>query len=290
MEKKVKQDGFKIAVVSLLAVNLLIWVWALVLDLWWNKSVRDMEIRKVWWIENFKLLEKYYESDDYKKWQKTALENALSVLNKWNTQNQENPNNKVEEKNDTVVQNSEEMKKKFSEIIKDAYVKWDKKARFTILEYSEFLCPYCKRQKVQGVLESVMEKYPKDVNVAFRHFIVHEQATEYALGSECVYQQKWVDGFYEFIKLAFAETALNSDFVSKVSESMWLDSSDFDYCMSSEKTMERVSSQTSEWRSLFGVSGTPGNVILDTKTGKFVLVPGAYPAEKFIEEIEKLMK
>jgi thioredoxin-related protein len=39
---------------------------------------------------------------------------------------------------------------------------------------------------------------------------------------------------------------------------------------------------------LFGVSGTPGNVIVDKQTGKFILIPGAYPPEKFIEEIEKM--
>jgi thioredoxin-related protein len=36
------------------------------------------------------------------------------------------------------------------------------------------------------------------------------------------------------------------------------------------------------------VTGTPGNVIIDKQTGKFVLIPGAYPAEKFVEEIEKM--
>jgi len=29
-------------------------------------------------------------------------------------------------------------------------------------------------------------------------------------------------------------------------------------------------------------------VIIDKETGKFVLIPGAYPPEKFIEEIEKM--
>jgi len=39
---------------------------------------------------------------------------------------------------------------------------------------------------------------------------------------------------------------------------------------------------------LFGVSGTPGNVIIDNESGEFVLIPGAYPMEKFEEEIENL--
>ena len=39
---------------------------------------------------------------------------------------------------------------------------------------------------------------------------------------------------------------------------------------------------------MFGISGTPGNVIIDRETWKFVVIPWAYPVEKFVEEIEKL--
>jgi thioredoxin-related protein len=69
---------------------------------------------------------------------------------------------------------------------------------------------------------------------------------------------------------------------------LWVDKADLKNCTDSGKYTADVNNETSEWRRLFAVSGTPGNVIIDNETGKFALIPGAYPAEKFIEEIEKL--
>jgi thioredoxin-related protein len=43
-----------------------------------------------------------------------------------------------------------------------------------------------------------------------------------------------------------------------------------------------------QWAKLFGVSGTPGNVIIDRETGKYNVLPGAYPAENFIEMINSM--
>jgi hypothetical protein len=39
---------------------------------------------------------------------------------------------------------------------------------------------------------------------------------------------------------------------------------------------------------LFGVNGTPGNVIIDRETGNYVLVSGAYPLDAFIEAVNTL--
>jgi hypothetical protein len=39
---------------------------------------------------------------------------------------------------------------------------------------------------------------------------------------------------------------------------------------------------------LFGVNGTPGNVIIDRETGKFELISGAYPVETFVETINNM--
>lgn len=59
-------------------------------------------------------------------------------------------------------------------------------------------------------------------------------------------------------------------------------------CRFSGRHTQTVNNQTNEWRTLFGVNGTPWNVIVDRETWKFVAIPWAYPVEKFIEEIEKL--
>ena len=42
--------------------------------------------------------------------------------------------------------------------------------------------------------------------------------------------------------------------------------------------------------SKLGISGTPGNIILDTKTGKTKLMSGAYPFENFKQVIDEIIK
>jgi predicted DsbA family dithiol-disulfide isomerase len=38
---------------------------------------------------------------------------------------------------------------------------------------------------------------------------------------------------------------------------------------------------------LFGVTGTPGNVIIDRENGNYILVAGAYPVEDFVNAINE---
>jgi hypothetical protein len=44
-----------------------------------------------------------------------------------------------------------------------------------------------------------------------------------------------------------------------------------------------------EGSSKFGVNGTPGNVLINTKTGKYEVVSGAQPEANFDAAITRLM-
>jgi protein-disulfide isomerase len=176
----------------------------------------------------------------------------------------------------------------FNKIKESTVLQGDKDARFTILEYSELLCPYCKRQSDQGTISAVIKEHPEEVNAAFRNFIVHAPAAKLAEGIECVSELD-AKKHHEFIEAAFAHNgSLNTDELVRIANDLGIDNDDMKECLDSNKYTETVANQTTEGRNLFGVTGTPGNVIIDGETGKFVLIPGAYPAEKFIEEIEKM--
>jgi protein-disulfide isomerase len=64
----------------------------------------------------------------------------------------------------------------------------------------------------------------------------------------------------------------------------------FTQCLSSEKYASAVTATTEEGRTLFGVNGTPGNVIVDNQKGTFTLIAGAYPIEEFQKTIDALLK
>jgi protein-disulfide isomerase len=64
-------------------------------------------------------------------------------------------------------------------------------APVTIVEYSDFQCPYCARGF--QTMEQVLEKYPEDVKLVFQHFpldSIHPWARPAAIAAACASKQK----------------------------------------------------------------------------------------------------
>ncbi len=82
-------------------------------------------------------------------------------------------------------------------------IRGDENARFTIVEYTELLCPYCQRHSQQGTLNSVMEQFPGEVNSVSRHFIIHgDEALQLASAMECIAELN-PSVYYETFEEAF---------------------------------------------------------------------------------------
>jgi protein-disulfide isomerase len=64
--------------------------------------------------------------------------------------------------------------------------------------------------------------------------------------------------------------------------------SEFKKCLDSNESASKVSADMKEGQTLFGVNGTPGNVLLNKKTGKFVVVSGAQPLSAFEQAIAQI--
>jgi protein-disulfide isomerase len=68
-------------------------------------------------------------------------------------------------------------------------VKGDKSAPVTIVEFSDFQCPYCSR--LQPTLRDVLKAYPKDVKLVYKHFPLsfHKQAKNASKAAEAAREQ-----------------------------------------------------------------------------------------------------
>ncbi len=68
-------------------------------------------------------------------------------------------------------------------------------AKVTMVEFSDFQCPYCSR--AVPAVEAILKAYPNDVRVVFMHFPLnfHEQAMPSAIASQCANLQ---GKFWEF--------------------------------------------------------------------------------------------
>lgn len=162
------------------------------------------------------------------------------------------------------------------------HVRGNKKATFSLIEYSDFECPFCTRHHptMQAVIDA-----NNDVNWVYRHFPLsfHPNAQKAAEASECAGEQ---DKFWEYSDKLF-EVGVNTGDFKTPATAVGLDITAFEDCLNSDKHAEYVKDQMSKG-SASGVRGTPGTIVLNNKTGKAVLVSGARGADAFAEAIESL--
>lgn len=128
-------------------------------------------------------------------------------------------------------------------------------APVTIVEWSDFECPYCKR--VLPTLERLFEEYPTQVRLVFRHFplhAIHPNAQVAAEAAVCAQDQ---DAFWELHDLMFEEqdTLTASDLKDKA-ERAGLDADAFAACMEADETPDRVEADRRAGIEV-GVNGTP---------------------------------
>lgn len=72
-------------------------------------------------------------------------------------------------------------------------------------------------------------------------------------------------------------------------EEIGLDSADFTECVSSGKFEDKINKQMADGQAA-GVSGTPGNIIFDMKSGKGIVISGAQPVANFKKTIDAMLK
>ena len=168
-----------------------------------------------------------------------------------------------------------------------------KDAEITLFEYSDYVCPYCAR--FHPVAKLALENNATKINWVFRHWPLpgHDPvATMAAMGGECVNEVGGNAKFWEYTDTIFAERANNVNFASvddlaAVAEKIGLSAAGFKSCVASNKYLSRVQEDIKEGSSI-GVEGTPGNILLNNKTGEVLTVDGAQPIEVVQAAIDKL--
>lgn len=264
----------------LIAINILLTVFVIVRkDPSWK-----LEEMKAWWAENFAMVQQLYSSDQYIQQQKDSINQFLGSI-EWDSQDQpELDNNPTKWPDQWIVE-------KLNNIKKDWYILGNPEAQITILEYSDILCPFCKRQSQEGTLEQVLEKYEGKVNKIFRQFPIvslHPAAPKVSEWVECAGDLWGSEKYYEYLVKAFAADDTSETALKKLAKDIGLKSSDFDSCLDSGKFKSKVDAQIQEWQE-FGVTWTPGNVIVNSLNWEYVVVAWAYPVSKFVEEIDKML-
>lgn len=142
------------------------------------------------------------------------------------------------------------------------HIRGNENGEITIVEFSDFQCPYCSR--FHNTLKEVLEEYPNDVKWVYKHFPLsfHPYAKKAAEASECAGDQgkfnEYNDGLFDNQKLITAE------YLPVLAKNLGLNSTKFKACLDSGKYASRVDDDFTYGRSI-GVTGTPGAFINGVK-------------------------
>lgn len=148
-----------------------------------------------------------------------------------------------------------------------------KNAPVTIVEYSDFMCPFCKR--VTPTIEQLYKNYKGKIRRVWRHYPLsfHQGADRIHEASECAHEQ---GKFWEYHDKVFEKqgTPFDEGVLKKISGDIGLNRKKFDQCLESGKYKELIQKETAGG-SEHGVQGTPAFFI----NGK--PLSGAQPYENF---------
>lgn len=151
-------------------------------------------------------------------------------------------------------------------------------APVTIVEFSDFQCPYC--AKARQTVDQVMASYAGKVRLVFRQFPLpfHDKAPKAAEAALCANEQ---GKFWEMHDRLFeGQDKLGADDLKATAKALGLDAAKFDSCLGSDKFAAQVQADTKAGKEA-GVTGTPAFFI----NGR--MLSGAQPYEKFREVVEE---
>jgi protein-disulfide isomerase len=152
-------------------------------------------------------------------------------------------------------------------------------APITIIEFSDYECPYCKRWHDDS-FERLIETFPDEVRFVYRDFPltnIHPNAAPAAEAANCANEQ---GRFWDFHRKLFSTTLLNTETYLGYAAELGLDQAAFEECYTSRRYQDEVTADL-EWAVNLGVSSTPTFFI------NGIAIVGAQPFEVFYEVITK---
>ena len=145
-------------------------------------------------------------------------------------------------------------------------------APVTLVEFSDFQCPYCKR--AAPVLKQVLDKYQGQVTLVWKDFPLpmHRSAAAAAEAAHCAREQ---GRFWEFHDVLFRnQDALASEDLQKHARELGLNNRTFNECLQTGRVRSIIAAGIREGTKL-GVSATP-TVFINGRP-----ITGAVPLEAY---------
>lgn len=152
-------------------------------------------------------------------------------------------------------------------------------APITIIEFSDFQCPYCQRWH-EEVWSKLIQTFPDQIRLVYRDFplySIHAEAGPAAAAAECAGEQ---DAYWEYHDLLFSGgLKLSRETYLQYANDLGLKSDAFEACLNDNRYEAEVTADY-EYALSLGIQSTPTFFI------NGIALVGAQPFEVFQEVIE----
>jgi protein-disulfide isomerase len=155
-------------------------------------------------------------------------------------------------------------------------------APITIIEFSDYECPYCRRWH-QEVLPLLIEEYPDQVRLVYRDFpltSIHSNAIPAAVAANCAGEQE-AEAYWAYSERLFSmDLGLGAEAYQEYAEEIGLDTDAFAECLESNRYEDEVLADF-EFASQLGIRSTPTFFI------NGIALVGAQPYDVFKQVIDQ---
>ncbi|HSE96959.1 MAG TPA: thioredoxin domain-containing protein, partial [Blastocatellia bacterium] len=153
-------------------------------------------------------------------------------------------------------------------------------APVTIIEFSDFQCPYCKQ--ASNTIEELIRAYGDNIRVVFKHLPlpIHPDAFKAAQAAACADEQ---GKFWEYHDQLFNSADLAADTLRKHAGEIGLKAGEFNSCLESESSRAVVVKNLQQARQA-GIQGTPTFII------NGVVLRGARGLDDFKRAIDEQLR
>ena len=155
-----------------------------------------------------------------------------------------------------------------------------KTAAVTIVEFSDFECPFCKT--VQPTLKQIIQEYGDNIRLEFRNLPLegHRNALPAALSAYCASEQ---DRFWQYHDALFSASRITTDSLNELALGLGLNLKKFQVCVSSQDSINAITRDL-DFARRFKIESTPSFII----NGQ--LIGGAISVDEFRRIIEKELR
>lgn len=162
------------------------------------------------------------------------------------------------------------------------HIRGNSNAPVTLIEYSDFECPFCKR--FHETVKKVVAESKGQVKWVYRHFPLEElhpvKARKEAVASECAAELGGNDAFWKFADRFYELTPSNNrtdidTVLPQIAREIGLDAAKFAPCLASGRHDRRVEEDYQNAVATGG-RGTPWSIIV-SKGGRLYPLSGAQP-------------